>query len=191
MDRRSRRIAAETTPDGGPMKPYAIDGVQRPTKRSECVDGPRPCPWVSCRHHLLLEISHGKPRTNADGTKRDARPTTIRLNRDEGDGRLGRRAGLLAQCGAEVARAFIRDAVEHLEHMPETCALDVADKHPDGIEISGVAMLLGVTAEAIASGETIPEEVREGLRDYEDHVPADHESNLARIGARRGIVSSL
>lgn len=26
----------------------------RPYTRSECIDGPRPCPWVSCRHHLYL-----------------------------------------------------------------------------------------------------------------------------------------
>ncbi len=26
----------------------------RPRTRGECVDGPRPCPWLSCRHHLGL-----------------------------------------------------------------------------------------------------------------------------------------
>lgn len=29
---------------------------QRPTTRGECVDGPRPCPWVSCRHHTYAEV---------------------------------------------------------------------------------------------------------------------------------------
>lgn len=28
----------------------------RPRRRSDCVDGPRPCPWVSCRFHLYLDI---------------------------------------------------------------------------------------------------------------------------------------
>lgn len=28
----------------------------RPTRRGECVDGPRPCPWVSCRYHLMLHV---------------------------------------------------------------------------------------------------------------------------------------
>lgn len=28
----------------------------RPKTRGDCVDGARPCPWVSCRHHLFLEI---------------------------------------------------------------------------------------------------------------------------------------
>lgn len=32
----------------------------RPRTRGDCVDGPRPCPWVGCRHHLYLEVSrHG------------------------------------------------------------------------------------------------------------------------------------
>lgn len=29
---------------------------QRPRTRAECKDGPRPCPYVSCRHHLFLDV---------------------------------------------------------------------------------------------------------------------------------------
>ena len=29
----------------------------RPATRAECLDGPRPCPWVSCRYHLYLDVS--------------------------------------------------------------------------------------------------------------------------------------
>jgi len=28
----------------------------RPRTRGDCAAGPRPCPWVSCRHHLFLEV---------------------------------------------------------------------------------------------------------------------------------------
>ena len=31
--------------------------ASRPQTRDECKDGHRPCPWVSCRHHLALEIT--------------------------------------------------------------------------------------------------------------------------------------
>lgn len=31
---------------------------QRPRFREDCVDGPRPCPWVSCRHHLYLDVTY-------------------------------------------------------------------------------------------------------------------------------------
>jgi hypothetical protein len=29
----------------------------KPRTRNECVDGPRPCPYVSCQHHLFLDVS--------------------------------------------------------------------------------------------------------------------------------------
>lgn len=34
--------------------------AQRPRTRGECADGPRPCPWAACKHHLYLDI---KPET--------------------------------------------------------------------------------------------------------------------------------
>ena len=30
---------------------------RRPTHRSECVDGVRPCPFVACKHHLYLDVN--------------------------------------------------------------------------------------------------------------------------------------
>ncbi len=29
----------------------------KPKTRSQCIDGPRPCPYVSCKHHLFLDVS--------------------------------------------------------------------------------------------------------------------------------------
>lgn len=26
-----------------------------PSRRAECIDGPRPCPWITCRYHLAAE----------------------------------------------------------------------------------------------------------------------------------------
>ena len=34
-----------------------VDRSGRPVTRGDCVDGPRPCPWVSCLHHLYLDVS--------------------------------------------------------------------------------------------------------------------------------------
>ena len=35
--------------------------VSRPRSRADCLDGPRPCPWVSCRYHLHLDtVSKGR-----------------------------------------------------------------------------------------------------------------------------------
>jgi len=30
---------------------------RRPKTRSDCRSGPRPCPWVSCRYHLYLDVN--------------------------------------------------------------------------------------------------------------------------------------
>ncbi len=31
--------------------------VERPTTRADCANGARPCPFVSCKHHLFLDVS--------------------------------------------------------------------------------------------------------------------------------------
>lgn len=30
---------------------------RKPRTRAECIDGPRPCPWLACRYHLGLSVS--------------------------------------------------------------------------------------------------------------------------------------
>jgi hypothetical protein len=32
-------------------------GMERPRTRAECKEAPRPCPHVSCRHHLYLDVN--------------------------------------------------------------------------------------------------------------------------------------
>jgi hypothetical protein len=34
-----------------------IDDIERPKMREECANGERPCPFVSCKHHLYLDVS--------------------------------------------------------------------------------------------------------------------------------------
>jgi hypothetical protein len=41
---------------------YPETDYYRPTLRGECAEGPRPCPYVSCKHHLFIDVS---PRTGA------------------------------------------------------------------------------------------------------------------------------
>ncbi|MCB2188621.1 MAG: hypothetical protein KQJ78_19545 [Deltaproteobacteria bacterium] len=57
-----------TTPPTGPgparEAPASLAGpepfflpTRRPTRRAECFQGPRPCPWVGCRWHLAWEVT--------------------------------------------------------------------------------------------------------------------------------------
>jgi hypothetical protein len=36
---------------------YPETDYYQPARRVECLDGPRPCPYVSCQHHLYLDVS--------------------------------------------------------------------------------------------------------------------------------------
>ena len=36
---------------------YPETDYYKPKTRAQCIDGPRPCPYVSCKHHLFLDIS--------------------------------------------------------------------------------------------------------------------------------------
>jgi hypothetical protein len=36
---------------------YPEQDYEKPKSRSECVEGIRPCPFVSCKHHLFLDVS--------------------------------------------------------------------------------------------------------------------------------------
>lgn len=87
--------------------------VSRPRTRAECLQGEnaeRPCPYVSCKHHLYLDVS---PRSGA-----------IKLN------------------------------FPHMEvwDLPETCALDVADR--GGITLEEVGVIMNLTRERIRQLET-------------------------------------
>jgi Sigma-70, region 4 len=41
---------------------YPESEYEKPHARIQCLDGPRPCPFVSCKHHLFIDVS---PRTGA------------------------------------------------------------------------------------------------------------------------------
>jgi hypothetical protein len=116
--------------------------IPRPRTRGDCLQEARPCPWVSCRHHLLLEVAASKGGL-------DVRPTSLRLNRPElGERRMGRRSGLASSAAQHLVQQWIDDAVEQLAGMQYSCALDVADQYPDGVTERSVGLILGVTEKA-------------------------------------------
>ncbi len=119
---------------------------------ADCGQEARPCPWVGCRHHLAIEVAESKvaDRGTPNGKPRDVRPTSLRLNRaNRGRAIMGRRPGLASSAAHLLVQRWIDDAVEQLSGMMYTCALDVVRDYPDGLAESSVAMLLGVTEQAI------------------------------------------
>jgi hypothetical protein len=65
IDPHRRRMAMGSRPSSSAWyRPRHIeedyDTSDRPRTRADCVDGPRPCPWVSCRYHLAVD-DRGRP----------------------------------------------------------------------------------------------------------------------------------
>jgi len=45
--------------------------LSRPLKRSECREASRPCPWVSCKYHLYLDVNRSRKSLNVAFPKKD------------------------------------------------------------------------------------------------------------------------
>lgn len=60
--RRPKTIAPTSSckdliPPATPAELEALHENPRPKTRGDCVEVPRPCPYVSCKHHLYLEVT--------------------------------------------------------------------------------------------------------------------------------------
>ena len=56
-----------------PLGRVCLRAAQRPRTRDDCANGERPCPWVSCRHHLYFIVK----------ARKGALPTTKPWDMDE------------------------------------------------------------------------------------------------------------
>ncbi len=54
-DLRRRRLSGEVDPEEAELL-SAIE-ASRPKTRADCVNGPRPCQFVSCKHNLYLDVN--------------------------------------------------------------------------------------------------------------------------------------
>lgn len=51
----SRRLTRDELREANEI--LGLLGDARPKSRGDCADGPRPCPWVSCKFHLYLDVN--------------------------------------------------------------------------------------------------------------------------------------
>jgi hypothetical protein len=101
-------------------------------RRAQCVGQERPCPFVSCKYHLALDIN--------------AETGSIHLNA----GPRGSRT--LQRRDRQGVEEWFERASDAVLGMPETCALDVADR--GGVTLEEIAELLGITRERARQIET-------------------------------------
>lgn len=162
-----RDTSATVTPDDtGATEPAGADTPTRPRTRGECVDGPRPCPWVSCTHHLLL----GRLTRSRCGITPER----------EGAG------GEVVSAGRDMTDA---ECLTWLERSGHTCALDVADDGCATLDVVGA--IYGLTKERVRQIEVKamravrPKARHASLREYlEDIEDRDEDGDHDRSGGR-------
>lgn len=83
--------------------PYPV--VERPRTRGDCIDGPRPCPFVSCVHHLYLDVSPaGSIKLNFPAREVDELTETCSLDVADRGGVTLEQVGALINITRERAR---------------------------------------------------------------------------------------
>lgn len=104
-----KRLSKRELERGRILNPSPEDD-DRPRRRGDCEGHERPCPYVSCKHHLYLDVNE--------------RTGSVKLNFPD---------------------------LEVWE-LPETCALDIADR--GGITLEEVGDIMNLTRERIRQLET-------------------------------------
>lgn len=105
----------------------------RPRTRADCANGPRPCPWVGCRHHLYYasrsdgatwRTPHGLLRDDqvADYLAEDTGHTCSLDAADDGERTLEEVGDLLGVVKERV-RQCEEAALRRLAHDPEAIVL--------------------------------------------------------------------
>ena len=112
-----------------------------PWLRGDCEGGPRPCPILSCRYNLGLEIYPSGAIKPTAWLGRDAKDKDKRVSN------LGRawyrRRGARAE---DIASLFDKEIRAYWKKHP-SCALDVADEGPQTLE--GIAHALNTSKERV------------------------------------------
>lgn len=98
--KRALRAGAEELP------PEADRDVVRPRTRGDCKDGYRPCPFVSCRYHLYLDVQPetGSVKINFPGLEPDQLSQTCALDVADAGGATLEEVGRLMNLTRERVR---------------------------------------------------------------------------------------
>lgn len=102
---------------------FCTMSTERPKKRADCKDGPRPCPWISCKYSTFFDTPH------SDGRKRLVvlkETSTLKIDK------------------------LADEWLDQWETCSYSCSLDAADDGPlEDLEI--IADSLGITVKNVAT----------------------------------------
>lgn len=91
-----------------------------PATRGDCAGGPRPCPYVSCRHHLYLDVSPktGAIKLNFPDLEVDELTESCALDVADAGGTKLEDVGAMLNVVRERARQIELSALRKLTHVP-------------------------------------------------------------------------
>ena len=111
-------------------------GAKRPTNYfRDCIERPRPCPWVGCKYHLLVDVtSNGALSVNAGPRSTRGSVPGVRSRSPT------------KKSAEELVTQALYDSLK--EGWPPTCALDVAEQARTAT-LEEIAQILNVSRERI------------------------------------------
>ena len=143
-----------------------VEDVLKPEMREECGQGERPCPFVSCKHHLYLDVSArtGAIKLNFPDLEVWEMTETCALDVADRGGTTLEEVGAIMNLTRERIRQVEVRGLAKLEALNDTFALrDYVDEGPVG------KRRLPILAQAVAKEE----EEEEEEEDTEVHFNAD------------------
>ena len=155
---------------------YPVEDVVKPTKREDCGQGARPCPFVSCKHHLYLDVSSrtGAIKLNFPDLEVWEMTETCALDVADRGGTTLEDVGTIMNVTRERVRQVEVTGLAKLEALNDTFALrDFVDEGPVG------KRRLPILAKAVATEqeEDLDEdedEADETGRANDPHTDVDH-----------------
>jgi len=153
-----------------------VEGIVRPTVREDCAQSERPCAFVSCAHHLYLDVSArtGAIKVNFPDLEIWEMLETCALDVADRGGATLEEVGVIMNLTRERIRQVEVTALAKLEALKDMSALrDYVDEGPVG------KRRLPILAKAAVATEEEEEEEDDDDADREDDFDPDQFASAA------------
>jgi sigma-70-like protein len=157
---------------------YPEDDYAKPRVRAACAGGARPCPYVSCKHHLYVDVSPrtGAIKLNFPDLEVWEMGDSCALDVADRGGTTLEDVGAIMNLTRERIRQVEVKALAKLEALRDMMALrDFVDEGPVGkrrLPILSKAELRGIEGEAVSPAPVEAEDWEEEA-EFEDDRPVD------------------
>jgi len=161
---------------------YPEDDYQKPRERAACAGGARPCPYVSCKHHLYVDVSPrtGAIKLNFPDLEVWEMGDSCALDVADRGGTTLEDVGAIMNLTRERIRQVEVKALAKLEALRDMMALrDFVDEGPVGkrrLPVLSKAELRGIEGEAAQNDQTEAEAEAEDWEEeaeFEEDRPVD------------------